>query len=265
MKLKPMKIKNITQQLEQLAPLQYQEDYDNCGLLLGDHNDDCTGVLICLDITQQIIQEAIQKKCNLVVSHHPLIFKALKQLTPHTTINQIILTAIKNNIAIYAIHTNLDNVKNGVNAAFAQALELEKSEILLPKQNNEIGGGYIGFLKQPLPMNDFLHYVKNKLQVKVIKHTTVKERLIHRVAICGGAGSFLISSALKSNADAMITADIKYSDFFLGQDRLLICDIGHYESEIASVDLIYQYLIGFFPKLVAHQTTLNTNPISYFY
>ena len=363
------KIKDIITYLEGIAPSAYQESYDNSGLITGDSQTEVTGVLITLDSTEAVIDEAISKKCNLVIAHHPIIFKGLKQITGKNYVERTIIKAIKNDIAIYAIHTNLDNVINGVNRKIADKLELQNLKILQPKnsiltklvtyspkantqsilvalhkagagnignydqcsftvegsgtfrpneqstphigkkgktesvtedrievilpthlqhqilsalkdahpyeevayylseivnKNQEVGAGIIGELSSPMSAVAFLNHLKDKMQLNTIRHTTPVHDEIKRIAICGGAGSFLLPRAIGSKADVFVTGDFKYHEFFDAENHLMIADIGHYESEVFTKELIYDKLSEKFASFALNLSEINTNPISFF-
>jgi dinuclear metal center YbgI/SA1388 family protein len=261
-----MNIKQITDFLESYAPLQYQESYDNCGLIVGDDKTEIKGALIALDCTEAVIDEAIATGCNLVIAHHPIIFSGLKKLNGSNYIERTVIKAIKNNIAIYAIHTNLDNVYNGVNAKIAEKLGLINCKVLSLKQevnSDLVGSGIIGELKTPVNTKVFLESLKTKMQTKCIRHTLIVKEKIQRVAVCGGSGSFLLKNAKAAKADVFITADFKYHEFFDAENKIVIADIGHYESEQFTKDLIYDLLVKNFTKFAVRLSKVNTNPIKY--
>ena len=263
-----MKIKEITNYLESIAPLSYQESYDNAGLLTGNPNEEVTGVLLSLDCIETVIEEAISKKCNLVVAHHPIIFGGLKKLIGRNYVERTVIKAIKNDIAIYAIHTNLDNVLNGVNAKIAEKIGLENTKILVLKynlpQSQEVGSGMIGDLPEPMEASNFLKHLKEKMQVNCIKHTALLGKKIKKIAICGGAGGFLLRNAIAAGADIFITSDYKYHEFFDADSQIVIADIGHYESEQFTKDLLADFLEKQFETLNIHISAVNTNPVNYF-
>jgi len=363
-----MKVKEITRYLEKIAPLSYQENYDNCGLIVGDENTVVTAALITLDCTEVIVDEAIETGCNLIIAHHPIIFKGLKKLNGSNYIQRTVIQAIKNNIAIYAIHTNLDNVLNGVSANIAERLGVENPKILAPKKDllrqlvvycpisdadklrNElfkagagdignydecsftsigegtfragegcnphlgkigerhiekeekievifprhkekeilsimksihpyeevayqiyildnvyenIGSGIVGELKQVMDVEAFLEMLKRNMKTDCIRYSKLVKNQIKTVAICGGSGSFLLPSAKRAKADIFITADFKYHEFFDAETDLIIADIGHYESEQFTKDLIYDFLTKNFTKFAVRLSKVNTNPIKY--
>ena len=365
-----MTIKELTSYLENLAPPFYQESYDNSGLLTGSMNTDITAALISLDCTESVIEEAIRRNCNLVIAHHPIIFKGLKSLTGKNYIERTIIKAIKNDIAIYAIHTNLDNVTGGVNFKIASLLDLQKTRILAPKSQviqkltvftplsnsgvlldalyaagagaignydrcsfrsegkgtfraNEhanptigssgiyeeieeckievifpsylktqvlagmrkghvyeeiayhlstlenvdttVGSGAIGELREAMPVQDFLQYLKEKMSLKLIKHTAITTSEIKTVALCGGSGGFLLPQAIGSNADIFITADYKYHEYFDADNKIIIADIGHYESEQYTKELLRDEILKKFTNFASYLSEVNTNPVNYYF
>jgi dinuclear metal center YbgI/SA1388 family protein len=363
-----MKIADIILFLESLAHPSLQENYDNAGLITGQGNWDCSGIICSLDATEDVVKEAIEKKCNLIVAHHPIIFGGLKKINGKNYVERTIITAIKNDIAIYAIHTNLDNVINGVNGKMASMLCLKNTSILSPKENSlkkifsfvpvdktgqvrnaifeagaghignysecsfnvegtgtfkagdgsnpyvgktseqhqekeikleavfpsfleskiiaalkaahpyeevaydivplanrhpEIGSGVVGELPEPMNEKKFLTHLKQVFNLQMIRHTGFTNKPVKKVALCGGAGSFLVSKALAVGADAYITADMKYHEFFDAEGRMLIADIGHYESEQFTISLLQELLEQKFPTFAVLKTAVITNPVHY--
>ncbi len=364
-----MKIKALTQILEKIAPPQYQEVYDNAGLIVGNPSTDVTGVLVCLDSTEAVILEAIERGCNVVVAHHPIVFKGLKKLNGKNYVERTVLLAIKNDVAIYAIHTNLDNMlHNGVNTKIAEKLGLTNLKILAPKRqiltklttfvpisdsqkvldalyaagagnignyencsfrtegigsfkpvgaanphigtlntveevvehrlevifpshlerailaalraahpyeevafyvhslendNQEVGAGIVGELLEPMSELDFLHFLKTTMQAGVVRFTAPLSKNVKKIAICGGAGSFLLPQAIGSGADVFVTADYKYHEFFDADGRILIADIGHFESEQYTIELLIGILQKEKPDLEIFSTSILTNPVNY--
>ncbi len=263
-------IKDILLFFEKIAPLHLQEPYDNAGLLVGDINAEVKGVLTCLDSTEKIIDEAISLDCNVVIAHHPIIFSGVKQLVGANYIQRTIQKAIKNDIAIIAMHTNLDNVfQNGVNERIAKRLALNNLTFLKPKpepnknSSMQAGAGIIGMLSSPMKTKDFLAYLKEKMQVNCVKHTRIIKENVAKIAICGGSGGFLLRDAIKQNADVFITADYKYHEFFDADNQLVIADIGHYESEQFTINLLFELIRDNFSNFALHFTRENTNPVNY--
>tara|TARA_B110000046_G_scaffold106024_1_gene113490 strand:+ start:6299 stop:7393 length:1095 start_codon:yes stop_codon:yes gene_type:complete len=363
-----MKISTIINQLEEWAPISLQESYDNSGLLVGDLTEDINAALLCLDSIEEVIEEAIERKCGMVIAHHPIVFSGIKSLTGKNYIERTLVKAIKNNIAIYAIHTNLDNVKNGVNEKIAEKIGLQNLEILSPKSGKlnklvffcplsasesvktalfkvgagtigdydycsfstegegtfragpdtnprvgkigemhrekenrvelifpdnlksslintlkenhpyeevaydiytlenkwaEVGSGMLGELSEPIDTLQFLDGVKNDLGTACVRHTKVLQENVQRVAICGGSGSFLLNEAIAKKADVFITGDYKYHQFFDADDKIVIADVGHFESEQHTPELIQEYLQEKIPNFATYLSKVNTNPINY--
>lgn len=260
-----MKIRRIVDALEELAPLPLQEGYDNAGLQVGLIDDEVTGVLLCLDITEDIITEAVRRGCNLVVSHHPLIFKPLKQVTDSTFQQRCVMKAILNGITLYSAHTNLDNAEDGVNHRIASLIGLEDLHWI--EEKGSVGGvsagsGVWGVLPEPEKAEDFLQRLKRTFGVKCLMHTDPSGIMVRRVALCGGAGSFLMDSARALGADCFITGEISYHHFFDAEGMLVVA-MGHYQSEQFTKDLMRDYLAARFPGLKLELTETDTNPIQY--
>lgn len=363
-----MKISDITAYLEAIAPPALQESYDNAGLITGQWHWECTGVICCLDAVEDVIDEAVKKNINLVVAHHPIIFSGLKKINGNNYVERTIIKAIKNDIAIYAIHTNLDNITEGVNGMIAKKLGLQHTAILTPKngqlkklyffvppehapnvmnalfdagggqignysecsfsvngtgtfkpndqanpfsgeagkreeadelkievlfpswlegrmiaslqsshpyeevayevisidnRHQHVGAGITGELPQALSEADFLQKLKEAFGLKMLKHTAFKGKPVKKVAVCGGAGSFLMKQAIISGSDVYITSDIKYHEFFDAGGHILLADIGHYESEQFTIDLLVTLLEQKFPNFAVLKTGVNTNPVHY--
>ncbi len=364
-----MQIAEIIHFLEIIAPPSLQESYDNAGLITGSASWECTGIIVSLDATEEVILEAKAKGANLVIAHHPVIFSGLKKITGKTYVEKTIISSIKNDIAVYAIHTNLDNVIEGVNGKMAEKLGLINCKILKPKsstlkklytfvpaaqaeavrsaifeagggnignysecsfnaagtgtfkagdgtnpfvgevgkrheeselkievifpawlegpiinsllkahpyeevaydivsldnQFQSVGSGMVGELPNPISEPEFLQLLKLKFGLQVIRHTPFLKKQVQKIAICGGAGSFLIKTAIAAGADAYITGDVKYHEFFDADGRLLLADIGHWESEQFTIDLLADLLSGKFPTFAVLKTGVKTNPVEYF-
>ena len=363
-----IKVKDVASAMEKIAPLAYAEDFDNVGLLVGDYNDEVTGILVALDTTPEVVQEAIEKKCNLIVSFHPIIFSGLKKLNGKTYVEKAVMLAIKNGINIYATHTALDNSKVGVNFQISEQLKLNQTKILIPKANtikqliiyaptenaeaiknmlyeagagkignydscgftvegkgnfrpidganpfigeigkletvNEtrievimpqhleadimaalfashpyeevaysiiplnnknqyVGIGMIGELEEEMTEKDFFAYLKQQMNTPVIRHSNLLNKKIKKVAVLGGSGAFAIKNAIGAGADIYITADLKYHDFFSAENKIVLADIGHFESEQFTKNLITSYLKEKFTNFVVFNSGINTNPVNY--
>jgi dinuclear metal center YbgI/SA1388 family protein len=269
-----MIVDDVINFLEQIAPLSLQEAYDNSGLLVGRRSEPVKGVLICLDMTPDVLNEAIDKRCNLIIGHHPIIFKGLKKINGDNYVEQSVIKAIKSDIALYAIHTNLDNVlHNGVNEKIAQRLNLQNLKILKPRLSaehqenlpiNHIGSGIVGELPTSMKPENFLQHVKNNLGATCIKYAGSSMSSISKVAVCGGSGSQFLKDALLQGAHAFVSADFKYHEFFDAEDRILIADVGHFESEQFTIDLLFTLLINNFSNFAVQKTEINTNPVKYY-
>jgi dinuclear metal center YbgI/SA1388 family protein len=263
-----MKIKTITSYLESIAPLSLQEEYDNSGLIIGNEEAEVTNALLTLDCTEAVVDEAIQKKCNLIIAHHPIVFRGLKKITGKNYVERVVLKAIQNNISVYAIHTNLDNVSNGVNKRICEKLGLSNPKFLLPSSGGEglgvrSGSGMIGTLSKPMTEIAFLNKVKKVMKAASVRYTTLTGKKVSTVAVCGGSGSFLLDHAIAAKADVFVTADFKYHQFFDADNKLVIADIGHYESEQYTKELLRDLLKEKFPIFAPHLSKVNTNPVNY--
>lgn len=226
------KISEVIEYLDAQFHPEYQESYDNAGFLLGNPSTQCTGVLTAVDLTEEVIDESITVGANLIVTHHPFIFSGVKKITPHDTVGRMIFKLIGNGISVYAAHTNLDNLPQGINGILGQRLGLTDCHILQPMTDHDnLGAGMVGLLPHPVATDQFLRQVKDILGLPVIRHSTIVTPTVQRIAICGGAGAFLIGAAQKSGADIYLTGDLKYHDFQRPEGRIILADIGHFESE----------------------------------
>jgi dinuclear metal center YbgI/SA1388 family protein len=229
-----IKIKDIISCIEEVAPLSFQEDYDNSGLIVGDREKECKGVYVCLDVFSSSVKEAINKGCNLIISHHPFIFHSIKKLNNDDEITKILTLAIKNDISIYASHTAIDSSIIGVNDILAKELGLKNIERLVDSQNtdkNYLGIGAIGYLSKAVPLNKYLLFVKQKLNIPSLRYVGKDDYMVSKIAICGGSGISLVDDAIEKHCDLLLTGDIKYHDFLTFENQISIADIGHFESE----------------------------------
>ena len=261
-----MTVKDILNCITEVAPLHWQESYDNAGLQVGDLNAEALKALICLDITEEIVDEAIAKNCNVIVSHHPLIFRGLKHLTPQTYIERAVMKAIKHDIAMISMHTNLDNSYLGVSRMLAEKLGLKNLQLLQPSvaEPEVCGAGMIGELETPMEELDFLGSVARTINSPCLRHSALTGRKIKKVALCGGSGSPFMSDALKNHADAYLTADIKYHDFFVPEGNILLVDGGHFETEQFTKELLCELIRKKFPTFAAEIAETRTNAVYYF-
>ena len=260
-----MYIKEIISLIEAYAPLKLQASFDNSGLLCGDPERVLTSILLCIDVTEEVVKEAIDKGHNLIISHHPLIFSGLKHITPATYVERCVIDAIKHDITIYAAHTNMDVVANGVSGRMADKLDLHHRQILQPEGDPMDGNGFgiIGELQQPVESMAFLQQVKEIFRCDRLRYTTPHTSSIQRVAVCGGAGASFFKQTLARQADIYISGDFKHHDFFLTENRIMIADIGHYESEQFTKEIFYEILTKKISKFAVQFSEINTNPIKY--
>ncbi|MED9995366.1 MAG: Nif3-like dinuclear metal center hexameric protein [Paludibacteraceae bacterium] len=245
--------------LNQFAPLSLQDSWDNSGLQIDNNNATVTGVLICLDITEQSLQEAIEKGCNVIVAHHPLLFQGVKQIGHNNYIHRCIRLAILHQIAIYANHTPLDKVQGGTNWLLGTQIGLQHITYLQAGETPSYG--IIGELTQPMDQTAFVNTLKEKLGIAQIRGSQMGNTPIKRVAICSGSGSFLIDNAMACQADAFICGDLKHHDFHKADNRLLLLDIGHFESEIGTKELFFSLLSKKIPTFVLHLSEKERSPI----
>ena len=258
-----MKVKDIISTIESFAPLSIQERWDNSGLCVGSPEDEVHSVLLGLDCTPELVDEAIACGADMIVTHHPLIFSGLKNISPENMVGAAVIKAIKAGISIYAAHTSADKVLAGVSGAMAARLGLTDVEIL-DEDGDGTGLGVVGNLPEPLPAEEMTRLVKEKFGLKVLKSSRPLEGMISRVAMCGGSGRSLIGAAMKSGAQLYVSGDISYHNFFT-PDGFMIMDIGHYESEIEIVDILFSLIKKNFPTFAVRITqNINSNPIYYF-
>ena len=258
-----MKVKDIIKVIEDFAPLSVQESWDNSGLCVGSPEDEVNGVLIALDCTPELVDEAVACGADLIVTHHPLIFSGLKKISPETQVGRAVIKAVKAGVSIYAAHTSADKVLSGVSGDMARKLGLEDVEIL-QKDGEDIGLGVVGNLPHSMKSEDVVRFVKERFGLKVAKVSRPLDEPVSRVAMCGGSGGSLIGEARRSGAQLYISGDISYHNFF-AEDGFMIMDIGHYESEIGIVDILFSLIKKNFPTFAVRITqNINSNPIYYF-
>ncbi|CAH0998762.1 GTP cyclohydrolase 1 type 2 [Neolewinella maritima] len=261
-----MTIQQVTDFLETIAPGHLQESYDNAGLIVGHPATEVTGILTSLDCTEAVIEEAAARGCNVVVAHHPIVFRGLKRLNGTNYVERTVIRAIQLGVAIYAIHTNLDNVRHrGVNERIAQQLDLENLRLLRSKnEEGTVGSGMVGELPEPMLETAFLSMLRERMQTEVVRHTALLDREVTTVAVAGGAGGFLLDDAKRAGAQVFVTADYKYHEFFDADGEVVICDIGHYESEQFTTQLLAEVLTKEFTTFAVLSTEQTTNPVHYF-
>ena len=260
-----MKIKQVLSALERFAPLPLQESWDNAGLQLGLTEAEVSGALLCLDVNEQIVDEAISKGCNLIVSHHPLLFHGLKKITGADYVQRCVIKAIKHDIVIVSMHTNMDNALDGVNWKIAERLGLTECRFFVPKTVDgiEAGSGVVGLFREPMQARDFVALVKERFQVDCALCNELLQRPISKVAICGGAGDFLLPDAVGEGADAFITGEMHYHQYFGHEQQIQICVIGHYQSEQYTSEIFRDIIQKDCPGVRTVLAETNTNPIVY--
>ncbi len=265
-----MTVNDIARAIEAIAPLQLQEDYDNAGIQCGDPDREVGRILVALDVTEDTVAEARQLGAGIIVSHHPLIFRPLRKITPRDYVSRTVMAAIRADISLYAAHTNLDNAAGGVNYRMAEVLGLKKLSPLealpdertagmSPEQAKGCGSGLMGELEEPLGEKAFIDLVKEKFHCPVVKHN-VTGHPVRRVALCGGAGGSFISAALRRKADAFLTGEVGYHPFF-GHPDLLIVEAGHYETEQFTCNLLRDIILKAFPEADVQITRQPANPV----
>ena len=260
-----MKIKQVLSALERFAPLPLQESWDNAGLQLGLTEAEVSGALLCLDVNEQIVDEAIAKGCNLIVSHHPLLFRGLKQISGADYVQRCVIKAIKHDIVIVSMHTNMDNALDGVNWKIAERLGLKDCKFFAQKTVDgiEAGSGVVGCLPSQMDSRAFIELVKNQFGVQCAQCNALLERPIRKVAICGGAGDFLLPDAIGEGADAFITGEMHYHQYFGYEQQIQICVIGHYQSEQFTAEIFRDIIRKDCPDVKTCIAETNTNPIVY--
>ncbi len=260
-----MKIKQVLSALEQFAPLPLQESWDNAGLQVGLTEAEVSGALLCLDVNEQVIDEAIRKGCNLVVSHHPLLFRGLKQISDSNYVQRCVIKAIKNDIVVVSMHTNMDNAKMGVNWKIAEKMGLGNVQFFAQKnvEGIEAGSGVVGLLPEAMAADDFILMVKKQFGVECAMCNELLRRPIRKVAICGGAGDFLLDDAVAQGADAFITGEMHYHVFFDSEQKIQICVIGHYQSEQFTSEIFRDIIQKECQGVRTEIAETNTNPILY--
>lgn len=265
-----VKIKEILSALEHFAPLPLQESYDNAGLQVGlTAEQEASGALLCLDVTEEVIREAIDLGCNLIISHHPLLFRPLKQVTERTQVERCVRLAIQNDITIYAAHTNLDNAEDGVNYRIAEKLGLvdvsmmQAREIWVGERHITAGSGVTGYLPGPEDSLAFLQRVKDVFHIESLQHNELLQRPIQSVALCGGSGAFLLDEALRLEADAFLTGEMSYHQFFGHEQEIQLAVMGHYQSEQYTREIFFERISDLAPDIPLFITNIDTNPIKY--
>lgn len=257
-----MKVKDIVRVIERTAPLKLQDEWDNSGLQVGFLDSEVDKVLVCLDVTEAVVEEAAKRGCQMIVSHHPLIFKALKEVSDSTYQQRCVVRALACGIAVYSAHTSLDNAPGGVNHKIAELIGLKNLRWLEPKEGEDAGSGLVGMLPEPERDSDFLQRIKKTFGVECLRHSECNGREIKTVALCGGSGAFLMRNAVRQDADCFVTGEFHYHDYF-ENDGMLLAELGHYQSEQFTIDLLCGLLKSGCPSVEVVSTALDTNPTRY--
>ncbi len=259
-----MIIKDIIAVIEDFAPLAWQESYDNSGLVVGREEDPVHRVLLAVDVTEEILDEAEREGCDLVITHHPIIFHALKKLNSADSVQRCVERAIRRGIALYACHTNLDSAPEGMSWRLAEMLSIRDLEVLQPRDGTpHVGFGVVGNLSEPVATLEFLRQVQRQFEVRAIRYSAVAREEVLRVALCTGAGASLIGAARQAKADLFLTADMKYNDFMTPDKALTVADIGHFESEYCAIRIIFDILSKNFPTFAVRKSECSHNPVNY--
>ena len=260
-----MKIKDITDVIERFAPLSYQESYDNAGLIVGRPDDEVQRALLAVDVTDEVLDEAEREGCDLVITHHPIIFHALKRFNSADAVQRCVERAIRRGIALYACHTNLDSAPGGMSWRLAAMLGIGELRVLQPSAaDQQVGFGVVGELPEPLPTEEFLRRMQQRLGLKVVRHSDLVRPQVRRIALCTGAGASLMEEARRLGADLYVTADLKYNDFMLPDGAFVVADIGHFESEYCAIELIFEVLSKNLLTFAVRKSGYSRNPVNYF-
>ncbi|MBR5465458.1 MAG: Nif3-like dinuclear metal center hexameric protein [Alistipes sp.] len=259
-----MKIKEITEAIEQFAPLGWQASYDNSGLVVGRPDDEVHAALLAVDVTEEVIEEAVARGCDLIITHHPIIFHPLKRFNSSSQVERCVEQAIRRGIALYACHTNLDSAPEGMSYRLAAMLGVERCELLEPNERLEgVGFGVVGELVTPMPTEQYLRQVAKVLGCSCIRHSRIASPEVRRVAICTGSGGSMIALAQRAGADLYLTADLKYNDFMLPEGGLTVADVGHFESEYCVIEILFDILSKKLCTFAVLRSNATRNPINY--
>lgn len=259
-----MKIKQITEVIERFAPLSLQESYDNAGLIVGCEEDEVHAALLAVDVTEEVLDEAEREGCDLVVTHHPIVFHPLKRFNSADPVQRCVERAIRRGIALYACHTNLDSTPGGMSWRLAALLGVERLRVLEPRADRpEAGFGVVGELPEAAPLEEYLRRIKETLKVGAVRHSAPVKRTVKRVALCTGAGASLMGEARAAGCDLYITADLKYNDFMTPDGAFVVADVGHFESEYCAIDILFDVFRKNLLTFAVRKSRCSRNPIYY--
>ena len=260
-----MKIKEITDAIERFAPLALQEGYDNAGLVVGDPEREVGRALLAVDVTEEVLAEAEREGCDLVVTHHPIVFHPLKRLNEADYVQRCVARAVRRDIALYACHTNLDSAPNGMSWRLASELGIGSLHVLAPSPDKceGVGFGVVGELPEPMATVEFMRRMQRVLGVRVVRHSDIASPEVRRVAVCTGAGASMIGDARRAGADIYVTADMKYNDFMTPDKALTVADIGHFESEYCAIQILFDILSKNLITFAVRKSESSRNPVNY--
>ena len=259
-----MIIRQITDVIERFAPLEWQESYDNAGLIVGRPDDEVHKALLAVDVTEEVLDEAEAEGCDIVLTHHPIIFHALKRFNSADPVQRCVERAIRSRVALYACHTNLDSAPEGMSWRLAEILGVGNLGVLQPSEAGEgVGFGVVGELSESIDTVEFMQFIRRKLGVKVVRYSDTATSAVRRVAVCTGAGASLIGEARRAGADIYITADLKYNDFMTPDKVLTVADIGHFESEYCAIELLFDILSKNLCTFAVRKSERSRNPVNY--
>lgn len=260
-----MKIGDVAHIIEEFAPLSLQEGYDNSGLVVGRPDDELRGgILLAVDVTEEVIAEAVQLGCSMVVTHHPIIFHPLKRLNSASVVERCVEQAIREGVALYACHTNLDSAHGGMSWRVGQMLGVENMRVLQPQDaTGATGFGIVGELAEAVPLAEFLQRLRTTFGVSVVRHSAPTVASVRRVAVCTGAGGSLMDDARRSGCDIYVTADLRYNDFFAPDGAFVVADIGHFESEFCAIGILFDILSKKITNFALHRSACAANPVHY--
>lgn len=260
-----MKIEEITRIIERFAPLRYQESYDNAGLIVGRPQDEVHRALLAVDVTEEVMDEAEREGCDMIITHHPIVFHPLKRFNSATYVERCVERAIRRRIALYACHTNLDSTPGGMSWQVGRMLGVENMQVLQPTDpaDSRVGFGIVGELPVEMEAGAFLQCIRERLSAPVIRHSDLVRPEVRRVAVCTGAGGSLIGDAARSGVDIYVTADLKYNDFISPVGNLIVADVGHFESEYCAIDLLFDILSKNLITFAVRKSESSRNPVNY--
>ena len=258
-----MKVRDIAAAIESFAPLSMQESYDNAGLIVGRMDDDVHKALLAVDVTEEVIAEAVAEGCDMIITHHPIIFHAMKRFNSASQTERCVEEAIRRGIVLYAAHTNLDSTPDGMSWRVAQMLGLENIAVMQPTNTEGAGFGVVGELAEAMPSAEFMRRVMERFDVKALRHSDVVKAEISKVAICTGSGGSLIDDARKSGADIYLTADLRYNDFMRHENAIILADMGHFESEYCAIQILFDILSKKIPIFAVRKSVCSRNPVNY--